>query len=215
MHHRAIDIAGQRFGYLTALRYVGSDGKKSKWLVRCDCGVEKVLVAAELRKGSVRSCGCKMGALMIEAKGTHGMSKHPAFAVWSSMLDRCHLPTHQAWRNYGERGITVCEQWRQSFESFWADMGPTYQSGLSLDRINNDGNYTPENCRWATRRIQGNNRRVNRRIETPWGLMTVAEASRHSGIGVTTILYRLDTDCPVTDLFSKPDLRNRFHREAA
>lgn len=127
------------------------------------------------------------------------------------MCDRCRLPTHQAWHNYGARGIRVCDRWSHSFENFWEDMGVGYVSGLTLDREDNNGDYCKENCRWVTSLTQGNNRRGNRRIHTPWGFFTVAEASRLSGIGATTLLYRLDHCTPIARLFDKPSLTNRFH----
>src|SRR6478609_2685459 len=204
MHHRAKDLTGLRSHSLTALRYVGSDGRKSLWIVRCDCGVEKTMPGTELTKGQLKSCGCQKGPALAARQRTHGMSRHPAFAVWRSMLDRCRLPTHQAWHNYGGRGITVCPEW-QDFTTFWADMGPTYQSGLTLDRIDNSAGYSAGNCRWTTPKEQSRNTRRNRRIETPWGLMTVSEASERSGIGVTTLLYRLASGAPASTIWSTPD----------
>ncbi len=170
MHHRARDITGLRVGYLTAAHYLGSDGRKSLWLARCDCGASVTLPATELLKqanrGITASCGCQRRATISRKRTTHGMSHHPAFAVWRSMIDRCQLPTHHAWRNYGGRGIKVCDAWAQSFEAFWADMGATYQRGLTLDRIDNDRGYAPGNCRWTTYKVQANNRRVTKRSTT-------------------------------------------------
>ena len=157
-HHRAKDITGLRVGFLTAIRYHGSDGKKSIWVARCDCGSEVLLAATELKKqlarGIVASCGCKRKETIGKKNSTHGMSQHPAFAVWRSMVDRCCLPPHQAWANYGGRGISVCPRWRESFEEFWTDMGPTYLPGLTLDRVDNNAGYSPENCRWVGMKAQ-------------------------------------------------------------
>jgi hypothetical protein len=196
VHHRAKDICGLTAGYLTAVRYWGSDRRRSLWVVKCSgCDRRIRMAASELKKlagrGIKASCGCVKRASIAEAQKTHGMSKHPAFAVWRSMLDRCRLPTHQAWANYGGRGITVCESWQRSFESFWSDMGGSWERGLQIERVNNGDGYSPENCRWATRGDQALNRRTNTRLETPGGRMTVAEASRRFGVKETTILYRL------------------------
>lgn len=209
MHHRARDYTGHRWNYLTALEYVGSDGKKSLWKVRCDCGNEITMPGSEISKGRQKSCGCKTSELISAARSTHGMSSHPAYFVWRSMLDRCRLPTHQAWENYGGRGITVAPEW-STFDQFWEDMGPTYRAGLTLERVDNEAGYSPGNCRWATRTEQARNTRSSRRIDTPWGTMTVAEASDLSGIGVTTLLYRLSRGVAGSDLFTAPDARNRF-----
>lgn len=208
-HHRAKDITGLKVGYLTATAYAGSDGKKSLWLVTCICGNTKTMPAAELTKmrkrGVLASCGCRKSESIARSRTTHGMSKHPAFAVWRSMIDRCTLPTHQAWNNYGGRGIKVCRRWKGSFESFWADMGPTYQPGLTLDRIDNNLHYTPENCRWATHSTQANNRRNNVRINGK----TIKQLSMESGIGRSTLQYRLNRGWPLDKLLLRPDVTNR------
>ena len=210
MHHRAIDLTGQKFGRLTATCYAGSDGRKSLWLTICECGSSGVRVASELRKGKTKSCGCLSREVARAGRTTHGMSRHPAFAVWRSMVGRCTLPTHQAWHNYGGRGIRVCRRWRKSFSAFWEDMGPTYSAGLTLDRKDNSKGYTPCNCAWATYTQQARNRRGNVLVQTPWGRVTVAEAAQRSGINVTTLLYRLAHGVPPSQLLKAPDIRNRF-----
>lgn len=210
MHHRARDLTGMRSNYLTAIRYAGSDGKKSYWDIKCDCGNVVKMAATEFLKGKIKSCGCQRYRIISEARKTHGMSRHPAYAVWRAMIDRCRLPSHQAWKNYGGRGIMVCEKWVENFENFWNDMGTVYKKGLSLDRINVDGNYCPENCRWVSAKTQNRNRRSNRYAESPLGYMTIAELSEISGIGITTLIYRLDQSVPIEHLLDPPDSTNRF-----
>ena len=210
MHHRAKDITGLRVGYLTALRYHGSDGKQSLWVVRCDCGAEKLMPASEMKKqaarGIVASCGCKRRESISARRTQHGMSKHPAYAVWRSMCDRCRLPSHHAWHNYGARGITVCERWAASFAAFWADMGPTYRPGLTLDRIDNSAGYSPENCRWATYGQQANNTRMNRMV----GDKTATQLAQELGVKRSTMYYRLAKGVPVERLGEAPDVSRRF-----
>jgi hypothetical protein len=147
------------------------------WLVRCDCGQTKLMRRSDFIKGRVKSCGCQRYALIGQANSTHGMTKHPAYWVWRSMNDRCRLPTHQAWARYGGRGITVCPEWQTSFETFWRDMGPTYQPGLSIDRIDNDSGYSPENCAWKTSKEQNNNRRPPRKRSTTSSTQDLATGS--------------------------------------
>lgn len=211
MHPRAKDITGLRVGYLVAKSYAGSDGRRSQWNVLCTaCGRTVLMPASELTKMQRRcvqaSCGCMKAKTLSARKKTHGMSKHPAFAVWRSMKQRCTEPTHPAWKNYGGRGITVCARWRHSFESFWEDMGPTWKEGLDLDRRDNDAGYSPENCRWVTRRENSNNRRksviVNGRPITYWAEIT--------GVPHSTLLYRLSNGCPLAHLFDKPDPGQRY-----
>jgi hypothetical protein len=124
------------------------------------------------------------------------------------MKQRCLDPSHQAYHNYGGRGITVCKRWLESFENFWEDMGSTWKKGLDIDRIDNSKGYTPENCHWTTRKQNNRNRRNNHIIDTPLGKMTIAEFSERTGIGVTTICYRLEHGWKGQSLLTPPDYRN-------
>jgi predicted DNA-binding transcriptional regulator AlpA len=206
LHYKTQNLTGQTFGMLTALNPEHSDGKKRSWRFLCQCGTQCVKVGAnvtkEVKRGGTPNCGCSTKRLMSQARMTHGMSKHPAFAVWRSMLDRCRLPSHQAWNNYGGRGIKVCERW-QIFEDFWSDMGPTYVRGLDLDRVDNNGPYSPENCRWTDRRASTMNRRNTvRTIDVP-------KLAEETGISRSTIYYRLQHGWTVDQLKTKPDPKNR------
>lgn len=208
MHHRAVDIAGQQSGSLTAVAYAGSDGKKSLWWFRCQCGVQIRRPATEFRKGKLRSCGCQALAALRRPR-THGMTRHPAYAVWASMRARCGRPSHPAYPRYGGRGITVCAAWRD-FAAFWRDMGPTYQRGLTLERVDNNRGYEPANCVWAGRQAQASNTRRTRRLSTPWGILPLEEAARRAGIGATTLHYRVTHRCPPARWFDPPNVSNRF-----
>ena len=194
-HHKFKDFTGQTFGMLTALHPEYTTGKTWVWRYRCQCAQQVVKlgkdVAKEAKRGGTPNCGCMTKQLMAKAHSTHGMSRHPAFAVWRSMLDRCGLPSHRAWANYGGRGITVCAQWQESFTNFWADMGPTYQRGLDLNRKDNDGPYSPENCEWTTRRLNALNKRNSVGVD-------IGELSRATGIPRSTLYYRLNHGLSLT-----------------
>lgn len=213
LHHLTRDLTGQTFGMLTALRPGPSDGKKRKWHYLCECDVECAKVSSDVTKavkqGRTPNCGCAVRQFIGEKNTRHGMSGHPAYAVYRSMLDRCRLPTHQAWGNYGGRGVGVCGEWQQGFSEFWADMGPTYRRGLQLDRRDNDGHYCAENCRWVLAKVNANNKRSNTIIGTPRGRLTVAQASDLYGVGRPTILYRIANGWPESELLRTPDARNR------
>ena len=156
--------AGQRFGRLIAL----SDGDKvrDKVEVRCECGVVKKVLAGSLYSGNTRSCGCFnreiIRAKAIERNSTmmisHGMSRTPEYLAWVAMKARCYNTNHPRYKDWGDRGIRVCDQWVNSFENFYRDMGPK-PDGTSINRIDNDGNYEPSNCEWASVDVQMSNMR--------------------------------------------------------
>lgn len=210
------DLTGKRFGMLVALEPDHTNGQKWWWRYQCDCGAVCVKlgqdVTKDLSKGRTPNCGCMTSELIARGHRTHGMSKHPAYWVWRSMRDRCRLPTHQAWVNYGARGIRVCPEWNASFDAFWQAMGAGYRAGLEIDRIDNNGHYEPGNCHWVPCVRQANNRRGNQLIDTPVGRLTVSEASREFGVKVTTLLYRIDHGWPIERLFLPADFRNRESR---
>lgn len=156
---KSIDITGVKFGRLTVLRK--SDMSSSNgvmWICKCECGVEKIIRGKHLRYGKINSCGCLERELLSSRSKTHGMSKSRPYRIWRNMINRCHYEKYAERHLYGGRGISVCDRWRLSFENFIADMGVP-SNGLSIDRIDTDGNYEPGNCRWATAKEQSANRR--------------------------------------------------------
>lgn len=186
---RLTDRLGQRYGRLLVTERAPNKSEtdtNARWKCLCDCGRETVQYGQDLKKGKVISCGC----WNEEKRFKHGLADTPVHRVWIGMRSRCNNPKAREYVNYGGRGIKVCDRW-ESFENFVADMG-IRPEGYSIDRINNDGNYEPSNCRWATTTQQLNNRRVNRVLELNGERRTIGEWSAKLGIGWSTIRNRVD-----------------------
>jgi hypothetical protein len=161
---RFIDLTGQVFGRLVVVRQNAHKGAKTAWLCQCSCGKTSVAQSSDLRMGKHRSCGCLQRDVVTDHGETRwGGGRTPEYSVWDAMRQRCTNPNNPVYRHYGGRGITVCERWMHSFRDFLADMGRRPTTKHSIDRIDNDGNYEPGNCRWATQQEQCNNTRRNKK----------------------------------------------------
>lgn len=194
----AEDLTGRKIGLWTVLgRLQGDKNRNITWLCRCACGTERAVLGFALRSKVSKSCGC--------AKVKHGMSRTRPHYIWMGMIDRCENPNNPAYQNYGGRGIKVCAKWRRSFASFFEDMGPP-PANTELDRINNDGNYEPSNCRWSTAKAQANNRRSNRLLTFKGKTQTILAWSREVGLSHQTIQMRLDAyGYSVADALTMPN----------
>ncbi len=200
MNGNVKDVTGRRFGRLVAIRYAGA----SKWLCRCDCGTEISAETRNLNTGNTTSCGCFQRENAAQVARTHGMTDAPEYNLWWAMLARCYNPKTERYPCYGGRGIIVCDRWRNSFDAFYADMGPRPSHRHQIERDDNDGPYSPDNCRWATRLEQANNTRANTYLTVDGLRMSMADWARKTHIPSGTISSRLRRGWTVTDAVSTP-----------
>lgn len=159
------DLTGKTFGRLQVISFAGVINKNSQWNCICLCGKEVVKAGGSMYRGSTLSCGCLKQEMLVQKKTTHGETAKgqltPEFNTWAKLRRRCNNPKDKAYKLYGGRGIKVCDRWDNSFENFLIDMGRKPSPKHSIDRINNNGHYEPNNCRWATLKEQSRNKRTN------------------------------------------------------
>lgn len=186
---RKLDITGMRFGRLVAVSPSHRVAGKWSWNFVCDCGKQIKAVGASVKYGQRRSCGCLFAEVAKSVNTKHGMSGTSEHNIWMGMIGRCNNPRNARFKDYGGRGISVCSRWMK-FENFISDMGAR-PKGCSMDRIDNDGPYSPANCRWSNRVSQANNARSNKKITCRGMTMGEAEWARFRGIKRTTVQHRL------------------------
>ena len=219
MPRATVVAVGQRWGRLSVIaegpRIIRKSGNLRQWVCECDCGAEVLTRTNYLTSGDTRSCGCLNADIARKRNRTHGRSKTPLYRVWNGMRNRCQKESDGAWLNYGGRGISVCDAWSQSFETFeaWA-YATGYRRGLSIDRINNDGDYEPGNCRWATTAEQALNTRANVHI-TAWGETKVlaewARDPRCNVAGYSSISNRLNRGVSPEEAISRPGRKQKVN----
>ena len=199
------DYTGQIFGRLTALFFERRNGYRG-WVCRCACGTETWARAGSLKSGNTKSCGCLQKENQATNRITHRMSYSKIYRVWASMLRRCDNSKVNSYPRYGGRGIRVCPEWLD-FSAFLRDMGEP-PPGTSLDRLDNDGPYSPDNCRWATLEEQGSNKRNNHKLTAFGKTLTLAEWSRETGLNYCTLKSRIsDSGWPPERALSTPSQR--------
>ena len=180
-----IDMRGKRTGRLTIIEESKKRNNEGRicWICKCDCGKLVEVDGKSLRNGNTKSCGCLQKDRVRQSNKTHGLRKTRLYNIHADMRRRCDNPNRHAYQRYGGRGIKVCEEWMNNFQAFydWA-MSNGYKEGLQIDRIDNDGDYTPENCRWVTTKENNNNRRDNVKIEIDGEEHTIAEWERIYGL---------------------------------
>lgn len=207
---KSLDLIGHRFGRLLVqgrTKHVYGSGIESVWLCDCECGNTIKVPTARLRNGKTRSCGC----LALESRKlhsgksqiTHGMTNSSEYRVWGAMNNRCSNPKNPNYPHYGGRGITVCDEWKNSFEAFYRDMGPRPSLAHTIDRKDNNGNYCKENCRWATKKEQANNRNCTPFYDFRGERLPITEIARRLNLSIDTIRSRLSRGMSEERAFSE------------
>ncbi len=191
----ARDLTGQKFNRLIVVQYLGRRGNAIYWLCLCECSNKTITTSSNLTRNNTTSCGCYQKERVIEACATHGATigrKIPSeYKTWEQMKKRCLSLNNPAYPRYGGRGIVICSQWKDSYETFYKDMGPKPSSKYTIERINNDGPYSPENCKWATRKEQASNKRTSVVAKFYTGSKTMKELGAEYGINHETLRARL------------------------
>ena len=208
-------IAGERFGRLVVLEFAGQDKRThSLWRCLCDCGNEVVLARFKMVNGVTRSCGCLRkdvaSATCISRCTTHGLSRTRLYNIWHKMIERCENSVNASWANYGGRGISVCDTWKD-IHAFvdWANTSG-YTDKATIERVDNDGNYEPSNCRWATRLEQNHNKRNNVYATALGKTLCITEWEKETGVPRKTIARRLRLGMAHELAVTKPQRKGNY-----
>jgi hypothetical protein len=208
MSRKKIIPIGAVFARLTVIGeaepYFGPNGyKKYRVICRCECGTMVIAKTNNLRGGITTSCGCLRKELLRAMRTTHGLANTVMYRLWADMRNRCNNPRHHAWKNYGGRGIRVCERWNQ-FENFLKDMGERPEDHFTLERIDNASGYSPENVYWATPIEQANNKRNNHNLTYKGETFSIFEWARRKGMRPKTLFNRIKRGWAVEDALTCP-----------
>ena len=195
------DLTGMRFGRLVALSTTTIDGR-NHWVCQCDCGNTKTVAAPSLKRGLSNSCGCLRKEITSARKQTHGQSETPTYKIWRAMRDRCLRKNNPHYKDYGARGITICERW-DNYANFLEDMGER-PAGLSIERRDNEKSYSKENCYWATSLEQNNNRRDNIWLEFNGKKQTINQWGRELGFKLNCLTSRISAGWSIEDALTIP-----------
>lgn len=211
-----VDLTGMRFGRLVTLERVGKTAQGSIWLCQCDCGNQTKVRVSYLRNGHTKSCGCYAteSKHLRKTRTTHGQSYESIYQIWQSAKQRCYYKNNANYKHYGGRGIEMCAEWRDSFETFfeWAKNNG-YAEGLTIDRIDVNGNYCPENCRWVNMTVQNRNKTTSVFITLDGVTRTQSEWGKLLGIPTSTMTNRRRKGLPAELILWKGSLRNdkKYH----
>ena len=212
---KLIDLTGQVYGRLTVIKrvddYISPSGsRKVQWLCKCKCGKEVIVTGNNLRKGNSKSCGCYNRELLAKINLTHNASNTRLYHIWICMKDRCYNPKNKKYKDYGGRGIAICDEWINDFEAFanWAyDNGyieNVSRGECTIDRIDVNGNYCQQNCRWVNQKVQTNNKRNNHYITYNGETHTVTEWNNILGYKKGVLSRRIFSGWSIEDAFTKP-----------
>ena len=207
-----IDHTGQKFGRLTVVRRCGTNAhREAVWECICICGNTHYVPGSSLRTGKSTSCGCYKSDWTVNKFTTHGLSKHPLHAIWDGMKTRCYDANRLKFKDYGSRGITVCDEWRNDFKAFYDwSIANGWVEGLSIDRIDNDGNYEPSNCRWADNSVQANNSRHCHYITYNGETLTISQWARKIGLKPSTLNVRIRSGWSIEKALTTPLQKNQY-----
>jgi hypothetical protein len=206
-----VDYTGRRFGKLVVLERGVRNSKRGlyEWICKCDCGNIKSIIGADLRNKNTTSCGCMSSRKTAGNRTrTHGMSNTPLYAVWRAMKERCSCPSSKSYKDYGARGITICDEWL-SFEKFYEDMGDSYKRGLTIERKNIDEGYNKNNCIWITKAEQSLNKRNTRYITYKGETLPFTIMCRKYNVSHGMVEKRLKLGWDVNRAFEQPSRKTK------